>query len=159
MFNKKEASTSYNAGSTTLVSKNTEVVGDIIFSGNLMIEGRVKGNVYTKEGTDGEARLLESGVVEGELRVPTLVINGTINGNVYSSKHIELASKAEVNGNVHYSLIEVVKGAQVNGNMLYSGKSSTKDKDSKKSPLKEKENVVEPTPIDAKVAAATAKQS
>ncbi|MGH1441148.1 MAG: bactofilin family protein [Cellvibrionaceae bacterium] len=126
MFGKKETSTSFSAGSTTLVSKNTEIVGDINFSGNLMVEGAVKGNIYSVDGADAHARILESGIVEGEMRVPTIVINGTINGDVYSSKHIELAAKAVINGNVHYELIEMVKGAQVNGNLVYSAKSSAK---------------------------------
>jgi cytoskeletal protein CcmA (bactofilin family) len=119
MFGKKETATSFSAGSTTLVSKNTEIVGDVKFSGNLMIEGIVKGNVYATESSDAHAQVMEKGIVEGEIRVPTLVINGTVNGDVYSDKHIELAAKAVVNGNVHYSLIEMVKGAQVNGNLVY----------------------------------------
>lgn len=129
MFGKKETATSFSAGSTTLVSKNTQIVGDIKFTGNLMIEGSVKGNIYTTSGADAHARVLDKGMVEGEIRVPTLVINGTVNGDVYSDKHIELAAKAVVNGNVHYSLIEMVKGAQVNGNLVYSGEPSV-NKDS-----------------------------
>lgn len=125
MFGKKETSASFSAGSTTLVSKNTQIVGDINFSGNLMIEGKVTGNIYVSSGSDAHARVLEKGVVEGEIRVPTIVINGTVNGDVYSDKHVELAAKAIVNGNVHYSLIEMVKGAQVNGNLVYSAQSSS----------------------------------
>jgi cytoskeletal protein CcmA (bactofilin family) len=125
MFGKKNTSTNFSAGSTTLVSKNTEIIGDINFSGNLMIEGKVKGNVFCSEGSDAHARVLEKGVVEGEIRVPTLVINGTVNGDVFSDKHIELAAKAVINGNVHYNLIEMVKGAQVNGNLVFGQKDAT----------------------------------
>lgn len=117
MFGKKDSDTS--SSSTTLVSKNTEIVGDIHFTGSLMIEGTVKGNVYTTEAGDAHAHILDTGVVEGEIRVPSIAINGTVSGDVYSSKHIELATKAVVNGNVHYESIEMVKGAQVNGNLLY----------------------------------------
>lgn len=120
MFNKKSKKTAFSAGGTTLISKNTEIVGDIHFSGTLMIEGHIKGNVYAVDGEDAQARVLESGRIEGEIRVPTLVINGKVTGDVYSSKHIELASKTVVSGNVHYVLIEMVKGAQVNGNLVYS---------------------------------------
>jgi len=120
MFGRKSTNTSFSTGSTTLVSKSTEVIGDIHFSGNLMVEGRVKGNIRVSEEHDGQARIMETGFVEGDIRVPTLVINGTINGDVYSDKHIELAAKAVINGNVHYALIEVVKGAQVNGNLVFT---------------------------------------
>ena len=120
MFGKKSTATSFSAGATTLISKGSEVIGDIKFTGNLMIEGVVRGNVYAEDGADAQARVLEKGRVEGEISVPTLVINGTVQGDVYSSKHIELAAKAVVDGNVHYTSIEMVKGAQVNGNLLYS---------------------------------------
>jgi cytoskeletal protein CcmA (bactofilin family) len=122
MFGKKDKKTTFAAGGTTLISKNTEVVGDIHFSGTLMIEGHIKGNVYAVDADNAQARVLESGKVEGEIRVPSLVINGSVTGNVYSSKHIELAAKTVINGNVHYSLIEIVKGAQVNGSLVYSTK-------------------------------------
>lgn len=126
MFGKKSTATSFSAGATTLISKGTEVIGDIKFTGNLMIEGVVRGNVYAEEGGDAQARVLEKGLVEGEISVPTLVINGTVHGDVYSSKHIELAAKAVVDGNVHYTSIEMVKGAQVNGNLLYTDTSKAK---------------------------------
>jgi cytoskeletal protein CcmA (bactofilin family) len=122
MFGKKEKKTAFAAGGTTLISKSTEIVGDVHFSGTLMIEGHIKGNVYAQDADNTQARVLESGKVEGEIRVPSLVINGTVTGNVYSSKHIELASKTVINGNVHYALIEIVKGAQVNGSLVYTTK-------------------------------------
>ncbi|EGG93600.1 Integral membrane protein CcmA involved in cell shape determination [gamma proteobacterium IMCC1989] len=122
MFGKKEKKTAFAAGGTTLISKSTEIVGDVHFSGTLMIEGHIKGNVYAQDADNAQARVLESGKVEGEIRVPSLVINGTVTGNVYSSKHIELASKTVINGNVHYALIEIVKGAQVNGSLVYTTK-------------------------------------
>ncbi|MBV1921961.1 MAG: polymer-forming cytoskeletal protein, partial [Pseudomonadales bacterium] len=40
-------------------------------------------------------------------------------GNVYSPGHVELASKAVVNGNVHYHLIEMVMGSEVNGSLVH----------------------------------------
>lgn len=120
MFGKKETKQAGVPGSTTLISKNTEIVGNVHFSGTLMIEGHVKGNVYAIDGEHAQARVLESGKVEGEIRVPSLIINGTVSGDVFSSKHIELASKTVINGNVHYVLIEMVKGAQVNGKLVYS---------------------------------------
>ena len=112
----------FASGSTTLISKSTELVGDIHFNGNLEIEGRVRGNIYAEEGSDARVRIMEKGLVEGEISVPTIVINGAVHGDVHSSKHVELAAKAAVQGNVHYNMIEMVKGAQVNGSLLYSGK-------------------------------------
>jgi cytoskeletal protein CcmA (bactofilin family) len=47
-----------------------------------------------------------------------VVVNGKVLGNIYSSKHLELAAKGNVTGTIHYHSIEMVKGAQVNGSMV-----------------------------------------
>ncbi|MGQ9425376.1 bactofilin family protein [Gilvimarinus sp. DZF01] len=117
-----------NSASTTLISKNTEVVGDIHFSGTLHVEGTLRGNIYVKDGDDAHLDVAENGRVEGEIVVPTVRINGAVVGDIHSSKHVELAAKAAVDGNVHYKLIEMVKGAQVNGSLLYSPEESKKSK-------------------------------
>lgn len=119
--NKEEKVMGFANGNTTLISKSTEVVGDVHFTGSLEVEGRVRGNIFAEDGTDARVRVMEKGLVEGQISVPTVVINGSVNGDVHSSKHIELAAKATVHGNVHYHLIEMVKGSQVNGNLVYSG--------------------------------------
>jgi cytoskeletal protein CcmA (bactofilin family) len=126
MFGKEKVSVSSAKSSTTLVSKTTKITGDVDFFGDLMVEGTIKGKIYSEDGAEAFAQVMEKGLVEGEIRVPTLVINGTINGNVYSDKHIELAGKAVVNGDVHYNFIEIAKGAQVNGNLVYVSKSGGK---------------------------------
>lgn len=105
----------------TLISRGTKVVGDLHFTGDLQIEGTVIGNIVADNGNDAKLVVAEKGSVEGEIRVPMVIINGNVNGNVYSTKHVELAAKATVEGNVHYQLIEMIKGAQVNGSLVYSG--------------------------------------
>ncbi len=107
------------SNSHTLISKGTRIMGDIHFSGDLQVEGKVQGNIIVEGGNDAKLVVADKGVVEGEIRVPVVVINGKVVGNVYSSKHLELAAKAVVEGNVHYQLIEMVKGAQVNGSLVY----------------------------------------
>lgn len=110
---------SFATGGTTLISKATEIVGDVHFSGNLEIEGKVRGNIIADSKGDARVRIMEKGQVEGDIRVPSVIINGHVKGNVHSDKHIELAAKAVVEGNVHYHMIEMVKGSQVNGNLVY----------------------------------------
>lgn len=107
--------------STTLISKDSEIVGDIKFSGDLEIQGVVRGNIVAKGDSGATVRVVEGGRVEGEIHAPKVIINGEINGDIHSGEHIELAAKAVVSGNVNYTLIEMVKGAQVNGSLIYSG--------------------------------------
>lgn len=117
-----------NLPSMTLISRNTEIVGDIHFSGELIIEGRVKGNIYAADDSAGLIRVAENGAVEGEICVPSAVINGLIQGDLRSANHIELASKAVVVGNVYYNLIEMVMGSEVNGNLIHIGANQNETK-------------------------------
>lgn len=102
---------------TTLISNTTEVKGDIHFSGTLEIEGKVSGNITADRESSAEARVRENGVVTGDIKVPTIIINGLVEGDVYAGAQLELAAKAKVIGNVYYSSMEMVMGAEVNGNL------------------------------------------
>lgn len=121
MLKKKEKIISSNGeNDTTLISRHAEVKGDVHFRGNLVIEGKVNGNVSAESDGDARLQVVDSGVIEGEIRVPHVVINGNVKGDVHAGKHLELAAKAVIEGNVHYQLIEMLKGAQVNGALVSS---------------------------------------
>ncbi|MGK0498380.1 MAG: cytoskeletal protein CcmA (bactofilin family) [Oceanicoccus sp.] len=108
--------------STTLIAKDAELIGDLKFTGDLEIQGVVRGNIIAKaEAKGATVRIVEGGRVEGEVHAPKIIVNGDIKGDVHCSEHVELAAKAQVQGNVHYQLIEMVKGAQLNGNLIYAG--------------------------------------
>ncbi len=110
----------------TIISAKSEIVGDLHISGGLILDGRIKGNIIADDQTNALVRISESGVVEGEIRVPNIVINGRVVGNVHSSQHIELAKKAIVNGDVNYTMMEMVMGAQVNGSLIHTGAESSR---------------------------------
>jgi len=63
--------------------------------------------------------LSERGTIEGEVKVPNVVVNGSVIGDVHAAGHVELASQARVHGNVYYSLIEMAMGAEVNGKLMH----------------------------------------
>ena len=121
MFGSKK-STPFANGGHTLFDRAVEIHGTVKFAGTLDIEGKVFGDVIAVDGSDALVRVREQGTVEGEIRAPKVIINGMVKGDVYSSKHLELAAKAAVHGNVHYSVIEMVKGAEVNGNLIHEVK-------------------------------------
>jgi len=110
----------FQSTSNTLISKETAITGDLEFSDSLHVEGVIRGNIRVKNKSKGTVHIAESGRVEGDIIGPDIIINGSVEGNVYASSHLELASKARVTGDVHYSFIEMVKGAQLNGQLVYT---------------------------------------
>ena len=103
----------------TLIGRKSEMLGDVRFTGGLHVDGTVKGNIVADEDASSLLTLSESGIVEGEVRVPNVVLNGTVVGDVHARQHIELASNARITGNVYYSLLEMAMGAEVNGNLVH----------------------------------------
>ena len=103
----------------TLIANNCEFSGDVHFSDHLLVNGVVKGNIIAQSGSKAVVTISEKGSVKGEIRVPNVIVNGKVFGDIYSDKHLELAAKAEIQGNVYYNLIEMVKGSKVDGNLVH----------------------------------------
>lgn len=103
----------------TLVGRNTEISGDLNFSGGLHVDGSIHGNVTAGDGAESVLSLSQHGVIKGEIHVPHVTINGTVEGNVYASQRLELGAEARVTGDVQYNLIEMAVGATVDGKMVH----------------------------------------
>ena len=115
MFSQKTKST---IGS--LIGADTRINGDIHFKGGLRIDGHVRGNVVA-DPTEGAMLVVsENAKVDGEVRGAHLVINGEINGAVFSSELLELQPKARITGDVMYLALEMHGGAIVAGRLTPS---------------------------------------
>lgn len=119
MFGNKNKSPSKGTKIDTLIGQNSELQGDIVFSGGLHVDGTIKGDVFAEADSASVLSVSERGHIEGEVRVPNIVLNGSVKGDVHAADHIELAEKARVFGNVYYKFIEMVRGAEVNGNLVH----------------------------------------
>lgn len=102
----------------TLVGQKAVFKGDLEFNGGLRVDGQVKGNVIAKDDSNSTVVVSESGEIEGNINVPHVIINGTINGNIKSSGRVELQAKSRINGDVHYKAVEMELGASINGNLV-----------------------------------------
>jgi cytoskeletal protein CcmA (bactofilin family) len=105
----------------TLIGAGTTVEGNVTFAGGLRIDGEVRGNVCTAEGQPGTLVISEHARVDGEVVVPHLVINGTVNGPVRAADSLELQPRARVAGDIEYNAIEIQLGAIVQGRLLHRG--------------------------------------
>lgn len=103
----------------TLIATNCEVTGDVHFSDQLQVNGIINGNIYAQPGSKATVTVSERGQVNGEIRVPNVIVNGKVIGDIRSDHHVELAAKAEVEGNVYYNLIEMVMGSRVDGSLVH----------------------------------------
>src|ERR1044072_9197367 len=102
----------------TLLGKAANLNGDLEFSGGLHLDGRVNGNVRSNAEDGGALSVSESGFIEGRVEGTNIVLNGTVNGDMYARDRLVLGGKARVNGNVYYGVIEMAPGAVITGKLI-----------------------------------------
>ena len=103
----------------TLIGAGTQVVGDVHFKGGLHVDGAVQGNVVALPDAEATLSVSDSGLIEGSVQVPNVVLNGAVTGDIHARERVELGATAKVAGNVYYGLIEMAMGAQINGKLIH----------------------------------------
>jgi cytoskeletal protein CcmA (bactofilin family) len=103
----------------SLIGASTMVQGDINFSGGLRVDGHVRGHIHSSNDTAATLVVSEKAVVDGEIRVSHVVIDGTVNGPIYASEYLELLPNAKVTGDLNYKTLEMQVGATVDGRLLH----------------------------------------
>lgn len=108
----------------TLIGRQTEVLGDVRFSGGLHVDGKIIGKIGALAEKGATLSVSESGIVEGNVRAPHIVLNGQVHGDVVCSEHIALGAHARITGNVYYKNVEMAGGAVINGQLVHEGDES-----------------------------------
>lgn len=103
----------------TLIGAGTKIEGNISFSGGLRVDGHVKGNVEAQADDGSTLVLSEKALIEGEITVSHIIINGTIVGPVHSSLSVELQPKSKVTGDIYYKSLEMHVGAVIDGKLVH----------------------------------------
>ncbi len=94
---------------TGFFDKDTEFRGELTFKGSFRIDGRFKGSIVS----DSMLVIGEQGVVEAEVKVAYLVINGEIRGTVQAADKVEIHGRARVFGTVITPKLVVEEGALI----------------------------------------------
>lgn len=111
----------------TLIGAETVVTGDIVFSGGLRVDGTIRGNVKELDGSESTIILSEDGRIEGAVNTTKIVLNGAVIGPVTASQFIELQTKAQITGDLHYKSLEMHMGAVIDGKLVHTEDNATDD--------------------------------
>ena len=122
MFNKKK-----QPAIRSLISDGTRIQGDIQFTDGLRVDGTVVGNIQAGSESDSILVISETASVTGEVYADHVIINGTVKGPVHARLMLELQPRAKIEGNVHYSALEMHQGAIIAG-QLYPIPAATEEK-------------------------------
>ena len=95
----------------TLLGKGSEFEGKLTFEGQVRIDGRFNGQIITKD----VLVVGEGARVQAEINAGTVIINGTVEGNVRATQLIELHAPARVKGNIEAPALTMDRGVIFEG--------------------------------------------
>tara|TARA_B100000609_G_C17159295_1_gene405236 strand:+ start:667 stop:1071 length:405 start_codon:yes stop_codon:yes gene_type:complete len=110
--------------SSSVVSSDTIIKGKIDFKGELLIEGKVSGDILGDNLTLGP-----SAKVDGKIIVKAITVQGSFIGFIRSDT-VKLDSGSTVKGDIEHSEISIETGANFNGKVIRISKQQKKSSES-----------------------------
>ena len=96
--------------------------GTLDFEGTVRIDGKFEGTVNTND----TLVIGETGDIQAEVEVGTLVCKGKLKGNVVASKQIEMHAASRITGNVRTPALNIELGAVLDGHLNMTGREQEK---------------------------------
>jgi len=95
----------------TFLGKDTEFHGKLRFEGTLRIDGYIKGEIIS----DGNLMVGHDALIEGDMHVAYVVINGEVHGNIRADQRVDLRAPAKVFGNILAPVVVMDEGVIFEG--------------------------------------------
>lgn len=93
--------------SKNVLANDVEIKGSIKFSHDLIIDGKIEGEVTS----DGSLTVGENALIKGEIKTRGVTIFGKVEGNITVGERCELKSNAVLVGDVAAGTLSIEEGA------------------------------------------------
>ncbi len=117
-----------------VISRGTRVQGDVFCEGNLRVEGKVTGNIYSRS----KVTVGQNGLVEGKIECVRAELHGTIKGTLTVQDQLSLKAEAKIDGDVLTAHLEMEPTVRFNGNCTMQDKITLSGPDTMQSKKEEK---------------------
>lgn len=97
--------------SKNVLSNDVEIKGSIKFSHDLIIDGKIEGEVIS----DGSLTIGENALIKGEVKTRSVIIFGKVEGNITVTERCELKSNAILVGDIGAGTLSIEEGATFMG--------------------------------------------
>jgi cytoskeletal protein CcmA (bactofilin family) len=102
-----------HAEQSGIIGKGIVIKGNLTGGGDLIIEGRVEGQINLKNHLTIES----SAKVQADIRAEELTINGEASGNIDASTKVAINNSAKVAGDIKAPRVVIEDGAVFNGSV------------------------------------------
>jgi cytoskeletal protein CcmA (bactofilin family) len=94
-----------------IIRKGTEISGDVTCSGDIRIDGRLKGTLSS----EGKVVVGQSGVIDGEIMCKNADISGTIKAKLVVKELLQLKATANIHSDINTNKLSIEPGANFTG--------------------------------------------
>lgn len=114
---KKGSGITEQAEISAFLGKGTEFKGVLSFSGTIRVDGKVEGEIVSKDTliAGDEASL------QGEIAIGTLISSGKIAGNITASQKVHILAPGVIQGNIITPTLIIEEGVLFDGNCEMAG--------------------------------------
>ena len=97
---------------TAIIGEGSEIDGKYTFSGTLILNGQLKGEILSND------RLMigAKAIVNATIRAGTVLVEGEVTGNISALERVELCGKARVYGDIEAPVVSMEAGVLFEGN-------------------------------------------
>jgi cytoskeletal protein CcmA (bactofilin family) len=96
----------------TIIAQGVEITGNAITTGEVQLDGVIKGDIRC-----GALTIGEGGVLVGSVVAERVVIRGAVQGLIHTKAAV-LERTAQVTGDVTHETLSVQEGAQLDGRLI-----------------------------------------
>ncbi len=105
-----------------VLSSDVEIKGSIKFQKELLIDGKVEGEIHS----DGVLTIGENADIRGEIKTKSITVFGKVQGNITVAERCELKSRCTLQGDLKATRLVIEEGATFIGKSeVTSGKMSS----------------------------------
>ena len=90
-----------------ILSKDVEIKGNIKFTNELVIDGKIEGEITS----DGVLTVGENADIRGEIKTKSVTVLGKVNGNITVAERCELKARAHLVGDLKAARLVIEEGA------------------------------------------------
>lgn len=94
-----------------MLGRGAAFEGKLTFEGTVRIDGRFRGEVFS----DDTLVIGEGALVEAEIDIGDIIIQGTVVGNIKAKRSIEIHAPGRVKGDIHTPSLQIDKGVIFEG--------------------------------------------
>ena len=121
MFSRDSDKPTKSSNSSSVIGTEMQISGNIKCSGNLVLKGKVKGNIECEN-----MSISAEGNLKGNIKAFECIIGGNFEGDVFADS-LAIESAASIKGNMHYNNLRAQPGAKLEV-QLFRGLEKIKNK-------------------------------